>query len=65
MSRHLSFAGTCTLSPDCAGTETGTDSVGAVSHYGLSTLPSGSRFTFLRTDPWVVGSGIAEAGKAG
>ena len=58
---HLRFTDHYTLTPDCAGTETVTDTTGAVRHYDFYTLPSGDRFTFLRTDPGVVATGIAEA----
>jgi hypothetical protein len=64
ISRHLTFTGTYTLSRDCFGTETVTDSTGAVRHYDFSTVPSGIRFSFIRTDPGVVGSGFGERGSS-
>jgi uncharacterized membrane protein len=62
ISRHLGFTGTYTLNRNCTGTETVTDSTGAVRHYDFATVPSGSRFTFIRTDPGVVGSGFGDRG---
>ncbi len=64
ISSHLTFTDTYTLNRNCTGTETVTDATGAVRHYDFYTLPSGSRFTFLRTDPGVVASGVAETSKA-
>jgi hypothetical protein len=60
ISRHVSFTATYTLNPDCTGTHTGTDVTGVVVHNDMYSLPSGSRVTFLRTDPGFVASGVAE-----
>src|SRR5512142_1497081 len=67
ISRHVSFTATYTLNPDCTGTHTGTDVTGVVVHNDMYSLPSGSRVTFLQTDPGVVlsGTGVAEARKVG
>jgi hypothetical protein len=64
ITRHLSFTGTYTLNRNCTGTETVTDSTGAVRHYDFATVPSGGRFTFIRTDPGVVGSGFGDRGSS-
>ncbi len=60
---HLDFSDVYTLNADCIGTETVTDTTGAVRHYDLYTVPSGSRFTFIRTDPGIVVSGVAVANR--
>jgi len=62
ISENLSFSGTYTLNKNCTGTETVSDSTGAVRHYNLATVPSGSRFTFIRTDAGIVGVGSGERG---
>lgn len=67
ISRRVSFTATYTLKPDCTGTHTATDATGTVRHTDQYSLPSGSRVTFVGTDPGVVfsGTGVAEARKAG
>ena len=67
ISRRVSFTATYTLNRDCTGTHTATDATGTVRHTDQYSLPSGSRVTFVGTDPGVVfsGTGVAEARKVG
>ena len=58
---HLRFVVRYTLKPNCTGTETLKDNTGAVRHYDIYVVPSGKQFTYLRTDPGIVGSGSAAA----
>ncbi len=51
-----------TLNRTCAGTETLRDSTGGVRHYVIYVLPSGRQYTYLRTDPGIVGAGSAVSG---
>ncbi len=60
ISRHVSRTIIYTLNPDCTGTLTVTEATSAVTHYDVYTSPSGSRYTYLRTDPGAVASGVAE-----
>lgn len=60
ITRHLSFTGSYAINPDCTGTETITDSTGAVTHYDDYYLPSGDQLEFVRTDSGVVSAGRAE-----
>lgn len=62
ISENLRFTGSYTLNKNCTGSETVTDSTGAVRHYNVATVPSGSRFTFIRTEPGVVAVGTGERG---
>jgi len=65
ISSRVSFTATYTLNPDCTGTHMATDITGTVVHNDMYSLPSGSRVTFLQTDPGVVfsGTGVTEARK--
>jgi hypothetical protein len=65
--RRVSFTATYTLNSDCTGTHTATDATGAVYHTDQYSLPSGTRVTFLGTDPGAVfsGTGVAEMRKVG
>ena len=59
---HVHFFVHYTLNRTCAGTETLRDSTGGVRHYVIYALPSGRQYTYLRTDPGVVGAGSAVSG---
>ena len=67
ISTRVSFTATYTLNPDCTGTHTATDATGTVTRTDQYSLPSGSRVTFLGTDPGAVfsGTGVAETRKVG
>ena len=55
---HIRFPGTYTVRPDCVVTET--DFVqGAILHFDDFSLPDGSKFTFIETDPGFVTSAVA------
>ncbi len=58
ISSQVPFTATYTLKPDCSGTLTVTIS-GLTRHFDVFTSPSGSRFTFICTDPGLVGTGVA------
>lgn len=62
ISGNLTFTGTYALNKNCTGNETMTDSTGAVRRYNFAAVPSGSRFTFIRTDPGAVAVGTGERG---
>ncbi|MHB1874100.1 MAG: hypothetical protein ACYCPF_04500 [Streptosporangiaceae bacterium] len=59
---HVHFVVHYTLNRTCAGTETLRDGTGGVRHYVIYVLPSGRQYTYLRTDPGVVGAGSAVSG---
>ena len=50
---RVTYRGTYTITPDCVGTETITDSTGATSHYDQFVSPDGKEFTFIQTDPGI------------
>ena len=54
---RVTYRGTYTITPDCVGTETVTDSTGATSHYDQFVSPDGKEFTFVQTDPGSVIAG--------
>jgi FlaG/FlaF family flagellin (archaellin) len=65
ISSRVSFTATYTLNPDCTGTHVATDITGTVVHNDMYSLPSGSKVTFLQTDPGAVfsGTGVTDARK--
>ena len=65
--KRVSFTAAYTLNSDCTGTHTATDAAGTVWHTDQYSLPTGTRVTFLGTDPGAVfsGTGVTETMKVG
>jgi hypothetical protein len=54
ISRLLNSTGTYSITPQCTGTETITDTTGSTTHYDQFIAPDGRTITYVETDPGTV-----------